>query len=478
MKCKMAILLIGLWCLLGADCQTMPGLPAGFTAPTTPEIQSATYALSAVIPSDDGPRLLVVGTGFSVDDVHIATNAHVVDALATVDAFAKANSVPISLVAVQHESGVQLPLQTYWIHPDYSRQDTSNVGSPDLAIISVDGVIDFWLTVANTDSATDIEVFDNLSMCGFPGDVELLFETAGGSFFPRATCLQGQVTALRPFDPTIPATPENSQLIQHDIQTSAGTSGSPILNDAGLVVAVNFAGTTDETASNRFAIRSDLLDDLLASIEAGQPGNSISQIEDQLAIDSDGDGLLDLDEAIIGTDPGNRDTDGDGLSDFDEVQLGSLVDPLVPNETGLLTEILCDDFAIVVGFAEESAFVYYVTPFATTDFYEGAAIGDLAVRTSDGPIVILSSVGPLVFAGLDGEIQLGGGLITSAVPDGNSVQVTTSSGFAFTFNQFDDTWEDWQIGDEVVIDMVSSDGIDLWHMVNLDKCESALLIGP
>jgi hypothetical protein len=37
------------------------------------------------------------------------------------------------------------------------------------------------------------------------------------------------------------------------------------------------------------------------------------------AVDTDGDGLSDEEEARRGTDPANRDTDGDGLSDGDEV---------------------------------------------------------------------------------------------------------------------------------------------------------------
>lgn len=47
-------------------------------------------------------------------------------------------------------------------------------------------------------------------------------------------------------------------------------------------------------------------------------------------IDSDGDGLFDRDEAIIGTDPYNPDTDGDGLSDGDEV-FKYKTDPLNPD---------------------------------------------------------------------------------------------------------------------------------------------------
>ena len=47
-------------------------------------------------------------------------------------------------------------------------------------------------------------------------------------------------------------------------------------------------------------------------------------------IDSDGDGLLDSEEARLGTDPYNPDTDGDGLTDGDEVNARG-TDPLNPD---------------------------------------------------------------------------------------------------------------------------------------------------
>jgi hypothetical protein len=43
-------------------------------------------------------------------------------------------------------------------------------------------------------------------------------------------------------------------------------------------------------------------------------------------LDSDNDGLSDLQEAALGTDPENPDSDGDGISDGDEVSEGA--DPL------------------------------------------------------------------------------------------------------------------------------------------------------
>ncbi len=46
-----------------------------------------------------------------------------------------------------------------------------------------------------------------------------------------------------------------------------------------------------------------------------------------LRLDTDGDGLYDDEEAVLGSDPLLEDTDGDGVSDYDERQLGT--DPLV-----------------------------------------------------------------------------------------------------------------------------------------------------
>ena len=54
--------------------------------------------------------------------------------------------------------------------------------------------------------------------------------------------------------------------------------------------------------------------------------------KDGYKVDSDGDGLTDEEEIALGTDPFNPDTDGDGISDGVEVRLSALgFDPLVPN---------------------------------------------------------------------------------------------------------------------------------------------------
>jgi hypothetical protein len=62
--------------------------------------------------------------------------------------------------------------------------------------------------------------------------------------------------------------------------------------------------------------------------DAQQMGRILNSDGGRRLIDRDGDGLTDVAEARLGTDPTNRDSDGDNIPDFVEVRLGT--DPLVP----------------------------------------------------------------------------------------------------------------------------------------------------
>ncbi|MCH7873527.1 MAG: matrixin family metalloprotease [Planctomycetes bacterium] len=113
-------------------------------------------------------------------------------------------------------------------------------------------------------------------------------------------------------------------MIQHDIQASRGTSGSALFDERGDVVAVHNAATIDETASNRFAIRVDLVRELLSDIGlgriaaidpsqpptpnvAGEPNDTFAQA-DVVSFDSGGvarlegtvESLADLDVFLLG----------------------------------------------------------------------------------------------------------------------------------------------------------------------------------
>jgi gliding motility-associated-like protein len=114
-----------------------------------------------------------------------------------------------------------------------------------------------------------------------------------------------------------------------DTETATPTSGSPLLLDDGDVLNIT------------------------ATDEAGNVGTGVVNI----IIDSDGDGLTNVEEKGNGTDPNNPDTDGDGLTDGEEVHgiddpLTDLVpsgtsDPLDPCDPNQIL-ISCQQRAIVI----------------------------------------------------------------------------------------------------------------------------------
>ncbi len=232
--------------------------------PPTPE-EVTTHVLSScweIVGYD------VIASAFAVTPTRLATNAHVVSALAR----PWDGTTPPGVV-VQHETGVVLPITQMWVHPDYNGSSTS---SPDVGVVEVDGELTATLALAEMSTLANLAVFDEVRMCGFPGDVTLVIDLeqliAGESFYPRATCLSGTISGLRPFVSSESATPSNTQLIQHDLATTEGTSGSPIYVYDGSVIAINAAATTDEAGLNRFAPRIDTLEQLLDWIDNGQVG--------------------------------------------------------------------------------------------------------------------------------------------------------------------------------------------------------------
>jgi V8-like Glu-specific endopeptidase len=207
----------------------------------------------------------VIATAFGIDANRLATNAHVTRALAAV----LGASDGMAFV-VQHETGAMLEVGDVWEHPAY---DETSVRSPDVGVIAVIGRLTSWLRLASDVTAQELSVLDPISLCGHPGDVSLIIDFAvyepGDAFRPRATCSRGFITSLRPFDPSVPSTPSNRQLVQHDIPTTGGTSGSPVVDCNGDVIAVHAATTTDAEGANRFAIRVDALKHLVRRIDSG-----------------------------------------------------------------------------------------------------------------------------------------------------------------------------------------------------------------
>jgi hypothetical protein len=120
------------------------------------------------------------------------------------------------------------------------------------------------------------------------------------------------VTALSSLHPVLQAGQ------RYWVEVSAGIEGSP----ARSLVLWHMGAEGDVLT------QADQMDEgTWLNRSAGSAAMRVYGMPPGAAVDTDHDGLLDTEEADLGTDPQNPDTDGDGLSDGDEVALGT--DPRV-----------------------------------------------------------------------------------------------------------------------------------------------------
>jgi V8-like Glu-specific endopeptidase len=130
--------------------------------------------------------------------------------------------------------------------------------TPDVGWLEIEGSLGAHVTLAGRAEYEALATGDPMYTYGFPGrlaDVRA----------PEATFVEGVVGRVTTLDGRTGAAAE-ARLIQHSAFTSGGTSGSPIFNAAGHVIAVNTGGYVDKSkalAGYNFGMRIDLADALL-----------------------------------------------------------------------------------------------------------------------------------------------------------------------------------------------------------------------
>lgn len=166
-------------------------------------------------------------TAFAVHKRVAATNAHCIKAL---ERYLQKGGK--SFLVMNQNPSKRFNIIQHVAHPGYHKPVRSI--SPDVGLIKVDRDLEVQLDIAGGGELRQLGAGDIMYTYGFPGrlaDVSSPAATFGQGIVGRVTKLDGRIGSF-----------ERSHLVQHSAFTSGGTSGSPIFNTDGKVIAINAGG--------------------------------------------------------------------------------------------------------------------------------------------------------------------------------------------------------------------------------------------
>ncbi len=209
------------------------------------DLSAATYIIVMFWSSaSNGSFSEMLGTGFAVGGDLIATNAHVAgEILNRARQYGQFGFSLTKASAFRAETGAEIPLLEALVHPSYN----NNTRSPDIGLFVARATLPVSLKLATNAEVAAIRPGNQINLNGFPGDVFSAIFARGfmpGLSIPQATLFTGNVQSLQKFDERSVIDPNNPlsiDMIQHSMDTTGGTSGSPILHN-GKVVAVHNSG--------------------------------------------------------------------------------------------------------------------------------------------------------------------------------------------------------------------------------------------
>ena len=195
--------------------------------------------------------LTFMGTAFAVGGTAIVTNGHIVDLLLSFDESTRAFNdrwgmeLNASWLLVRNQTGnPRYKFNYYWagtwnFHKEW---DGENSFSSDVALLRpAEGTISSYhrMPLATPSAVRRLRTGTPIGTLGFPGELQFNSWT---DLYPVATFKNGTVSAIRMPDEASSYSVEETYIVQHNLDLTGGTSGSPIFTAEGEVVAVNNSG--------------------------------------------------------------------------------------------------------------------------------------------------------------------------------------------------------------------------------------------
>ena len=195
--------------------------------------------------------LTFMGTAFAVGGSAMVTNGHIVDGLLSFDESTRALNdrwgmeLKADWLLVRNQtSTLRYKSNYYWVgtwtfHEDW---DEGDIFSSDVALLRpFEGTIPAYYRVplASSSAVRRLRIGTPIGTLGFPGELQFNSWT---DLYPVATFKNGTVSAIRMPDESSRYSVSGAYIVQHNLDLTGGTSGSPIFTAEGEVVAVNNSG--------------------------------------------------------------------------------------------------------------------------------------------------------------------------------------------------------------------------------------------
>lgn len=202
------------------------------------KLRDAIYFVSVIV---DG-EVKASGTAFSAYFTdRLWTNAHVVEGL--LEVYNDPENAEFRKFLIVTRTGTPLGgaetylWEPYVTHPEYDAEEN---WSPDIALIQLIGgeITHDSPEFLPREFTDDLSAGQPIGTLGFPGLLPFF------DLLPIANFREGTIGAIRPFyNEAFFADPTNTgEIIHSNLGTLRGTSGSPIFDHEGFVIAINFAG--------------------------------------------------------------------------------------------------------------------------------------------------------------------------------------------------------------------------------------------